>query len=103
MAQSVAHSGPQVGDRAPDFTVRTADGGMFTLREATRTHAVVVAFFPAAFTSVCTREMCTFTDRLNELESKHAKVIGISGDLHYALRAWAQTCLLYTSPSPRDS
>lgn len=83
-------AGPKVGDHAPDFKVRTTDGTTFELSEATKTDNVIVAFFPAAFTSVCTREMCTFTERLNELQSNHAKVIGISGDLHYALKAWAE-------------
>ena len=87
---TTAAAGPKVGDRAPDFTVKTTDGTLFTLSQATKADHVVVAFFPAAFTSVCTKEMCTFTERLGELQSKHAKFIGVSGDSHFTQKAWAE-------------
>lgn len=45
----------------------------------------VLAFFPGAFTDVCTREMCTFRDSLEELEDIGAEVIGISVDTPFSL------------------
>src|SRR3972149_2723069 len=50
---------------------------------------VVLAFFPGAFTGVCTREMCTFRDSLNVFTDAGARGGGISGDTPYAQKAWA--------------
>lgn len=80
----------KVGDKAPDFTVKTAEGGTFTLHEATNKGHVIVAFFPAAFTSVCTREMCTFTENLIALQAAGATVVGVSGDSQWSQKAWAE-------------
>ncbi|HEY8284207.1 MAG TPA: peroxiredoxin [Chloroflexota bacterium] len=51
---------------------------------------LVLAFFPAAFTSVCTTEMCTFRDSLAQFNTLNAKVYGISIDLPYALQAFGE-------------
>jgi len=48
----------KVGDKAPDFTLIDQDRKPRSLSEF-RGRKVVLAFFPGAFTSVCTREMCT--------------------------------------------
>ena len=52
------------GDDAPDFTAPLANGDIesFTLSEELDDAPLVLAFFPGAFTSVCTSEMCTFCD-----------------------------------------
>lgn len=50
---------------------------------------VVLAFFPAAFSSVCTTEMCTFRDSMAALNDVKAQVLGISTDTFFTLRAWA--------------
>lgn len=50
---------------------------------------IVFAFFPAAFTGVCTTEMCTFRDSLARFNALSARVFGISTDLPYALKAFA--------------
>src|SRR4030067_2343989 len=51
---------------------------------------VVLAFFPGAFTGVCTREMCTFRDSLNVFTDAGARVVGISVDTPYAQKAWGE-------------
>lgn len=51
-------------------------------------YPVVLAFFPAAFSSVCTTEMCTFRDHLAALNQAHAHVFGISVDTFFALKAF---------------
>lgn len=85
-----------VGDRAPDFTVPLAGGDAyndveeFTLSEALGDGPVVLAFFPAAFTSGCTTEMCTFRDELAGFEALDAKLYGISTDLPFAQNIFAQ-------------
>jgi peroxiredoxin len=49
---------------------------------------VVLAFFPAAFSSVCTKELCTFRDQLARLNQLRAQVLGISVDTFFALKAF---------------
>ncbi|MDS0293139.1 redoxin domain-containing protein [Halogeometricum luteum] len=76
-----------IGDEAPDFTVPLADGdvGTFTLSENLDEAPLVLAFFPAAFTSTCTTEMCTFRDRMDEFEAVDATVYGVSIDTPFTL------------------
>ncbi|MDL5363481.1 redoxin domain-containing protein [Halalkalicoccus sp. NIPERK01] len=78
------------GQPAPDFTVPIAGGeayndvGEFTLSEHLGEGPVVLAFFPAAFTSGCTEELCTFRDSLSAFDAVDASVYGISTDLPFA-------------------
>jgi peroxiredoxin len=69
----------EVGSKAPDFTLPNQDREPVTL-SAQAGRNVVLAFFPAAFTSVCTRELCTFRDSLSKLNDANAVVYGISVD-----------------------
>ncbi|MWG36136.1 redoxin domain-containing protein [Halomarina oriensis] len=81
----------QVGDTAPEFTAPLATGEdveSFTLSDALEDGPVVLAFFPGAFTSVCSHEMATFRDRLDEFRASDASVYGISTDLPFALNAF---------------
>ena len=78
-----------VGAKAPDFTLMNQDREPVTLSEQVKQGPVVLAFFPAAFSSVCTKEMCTFRDSTAELNSAGAKVLGISVDTFFAQKAWA--------------
>ena len=76
-----------VGDTAPDFTVPIAGGEVyndieeFSLSDALGDGPVVLAFIPAAFTSSCTEEMCTFRDSIHRFEGLDAEVYGVSVDL----------------------
>jgi Peroxiredoxin len=49
----------------------------------------ILAFFPGAFTSVCTDEMCAIQDKLSSLESLEAEIVGISVDTPFALKEFA--------------
>ena len=75
-----------VGDDAPDFTVPLADGDVqsFTLSEHLDEAPIVLAFFPGAFTSVCTTEMCTFEEELAGFEDLGATVFGVSVDMPFS-------------------
>jgi peroxiredoxin len=55
---------------------------------ALRGRPVVLAFFPAAFSSVCTKELCTFRDSLAQLNKTNAQVLGISVDTFFTLKAF---------------
>ena len=76
-----------VGSTAPDFTLPNQDREPVTL-SARRGRPVVLAFFPAAFSSVCTKELCTFRDRLSALNRVDAQVYGISVDTFFTLKAF---------------
>ncbi len=67
------------GEKAPSFTLVDTDKKPHSLSDLTKTSKVtVLAFFPGAFTGVCTKEMCTFRDSLAELEKVPAQVVAIS-------------------------
>jgi peroxiredoxin len=76
-----------VGSTAPDFTLTNQDRQPVTL-SAQRGKPVVLAFFPAAFSSVCAKELCTFRDSIAKLAQANAQVYGISVDTFFALKAF---------------
>ena len=76
-----------VGTKAPDFTLPNQDREPVTL-STQRGKPVVLAFFPAAFSSVCTKELCTFRDQLGKLNDANAQVYGISVDTFFTLKAF---------------
>ncbi len=80
---------PAVGDSAPDFTLTAHDKSSVTLSEM-KGDRVVLAFFPAAFTGVCTKEMCTLSEGMSVLESDGASVLGISVDSLFSNSAFAE-------------
>jgi peroxiredoxin len=77
----------EVGSKAPDFTLTSHERQPVTL-SAQRGRPVVLAFFPAAFSSVCTKELCTFRDSLSRLNAANAQVFGISVDTFFTLKAF---------------
>ena len=80
-------SSVDVGTNAPDFTLVDQDRQPVTL-SASRGKPVVLAFFPAAFSSTCTAELCTFNNRMSQLNAAHAQVYGISVDTFFTLKAF---------------
>ena len=82
---------PAVGNQAPNFTLPDQDLREVVLTEELSEHGtVVLAFFPAAFSSVCTKELCTFRDQLSNLDSlKNTRVLGISVDTPFSLKAFS--------------
>jgi glutaredoxin-dependent peroxiredoxin len=76
-----------VGSKAPDFTLMNHERQPVTLSQQ-RGRPVVLAFFPAAFSSVCTKELCTFQDALAKLNEVNAAVYGISVDTFFTLKAF---------------
>lgn len=76
----------KVGTHAPHVTL--VDDERKQVEFPKHGEVTVLAFFPAAFTSVCTKEMCTFRDSIAEFQNLDAKVYGISVDSPFALAAW---------------
>jgi len=67
-----------VGDTAPEFTAPDSDGALWSLTAALSRGEVVVYFYPADFTPVCTREACAFRDRFADLEHVNVQIVGVS-------------------------
>ena len=77
-----------VGSKAPEFTLMNQDRQPVTLSEQ-KGKPVLLAFFPAAFSGVCQKELCTFRDSMARLNKANAQVYGISVDTFFALKAFA--------------
>src|SRR5471032_3559796 len=76
-----------VGSKAPEFSLTNQDREAVTLSQL-RGKPVVLVFFPAAFSSVCAKEMCTFRDSMAQLGKANAQVFGISVDTFFTLKAF---------------
>lgn len=82
-----------IGSKAPDFTLKTktADGPKdVKLSDNFGRKQTVLLFFPAAFSSVCTQELCDTSSGLGEYAKLGAEVYAISVDTPYAQEAWAK-------------
>ena len=78
-----------VGDKAPDFKLTDTDRKERSLSEFMG-KKTVLAFFPGAFTGVCTKEMCTLRDSVTNLNGMNAQVVGISVDSPFANKGFAE-------------
>jgi peroxiredoxin len=74
----------QVGQMAPDFTLFDSDKEQVTL-SSFKGQPVLILFFPLAFTSVCTAELCSIRDNIGKYNSINARVLAISVDSLYTL------------------
>jgi peroxiredoxin Q/BCP len=70
--------GIQVGQKAPDFELPDQDGKNVRLSDFLGKLNVILAFYPADFTPVCTKELCSFRDDLSRFQEKGAQVLGVS-------------------------
>ncbi|HEX9204191.1 MAG TPA: redoxin domain-containing protein [Vicinamibacteria bacterium] len=71
---------PNVGDKAPDFSLKSTSGETVSLSQFKGQKNVLLAFFPLAFTGVCTKENCAFTEDYAKFEGKDTVVLPISVD-----------------------
>lgn len=79
----------EIGQAAPDFTLFNTEKAEVTL-SAQRGQNVLLLFFPLAFTSVCTAELCSVRDGLKEYESLNAVPFGISVDSLHTLKKFKE-------------
>jgi peroxiredoxin len=82
-----------VGTKAPDFTLKSKQAsGLIDVKLSNNfgKKNTLLLFFPAAFTSVCTKEMCDITAGLSRYSGVNADVIAISVDTPFSQEAWAQ-------------
>ena len=78
-----------VGQPAPDFTLRDENNQEVSL-SALRGAPVVLVFYPADFSPICTNELCAIRDDFSAFEAKGAKVFGISRDTSWAHKAFQE-------------
>ena len=76
-----------LGSKAPDFTLPDQDRQPVTLSSKLG-RPVILAFFPGAFSSTCTKELCTMRDTLGQLNAAADQVFGISVDTFFVLKAF---------------
>jgi len=79
----------QIGQPAPDFTLYNSEKLKVTLSEQ-RGNNVLLLFFPMAFSSVCTAELCATRDNIAFYNNTKATVFGISVDSVYALKKFKE-------------
>ena len=77
------------GTPAPDFTLKTEDGGKLGLTDL-RGSTTVLVFFPFAFSPVCTDQFSVYQEVLGEFEARGAKLYGVSCDASWSLKAFRE-------------
>jgi peroxiredoxin len=79
----------QVGDRAPDFELSDQHRGLVRLSSYSGEKAVLIVFYPFAFSGVCTGELSGFRDRLGDFENDRSTLVTVSCDPVFTQRAFA--------------
>lgn len=79
----------EVGAQAPDFTLSDQHGEELTLSELVAEGPVALVFFPLAFSGICTGELCELRDNLAIFADSKVRLLGISVDSVWTLKAWA--------------
>lgn len=82
--------GVDVGQQAPDFTLKDQDGNDVTLSDFRGNRNVVLVFYPFTFTGVCHGELCEIRDDPSAFEASQAQVLAISCDTRHAQAQWAK-------------
>ncbi|MCI0422049.1 MAG: peroxiredoxin [Acidobacteria bacterium] len=80
LAQTPGKTSLKVGDLAPDFTLPSTAGQPVKLSDFRGKKNVVLAFYPAAFTGGCTKEMQAYQFNLSKFEGTDTQVFGVSTD-----------------------
>jgi len=80
----------EVGSPAPDFTLKNQDGQEVSLGDFAGEKAVLLVFYPFAFSGICTGELCSVRDDLSSFQNDDVQVLGVSCDTTWALKTWAQ-------------
>jgi peroxiredoxin len=79
-----------VGSVAPDFTLRDQNREEVTLSSFRGNHAVLLVFYPLAFTGICTGELCALRDDLPTFQNDRVQVITVSVDSAYTHKIFAE-------------
>ncbi|HET8582234.1 MAG TPA: redoxin domain-containing protein, partial [Jatrophihabitans sp.] len=80
----------QVGEIAPDFTLRDQNNEEVGLSSFRGSKAVLIVFYPLAFTGICTGELCQVRDRLPNFQNDDVQVLTISVDSPYSHKIFSE-------------
>lgn len=81
---------PAVGDKAPDFVLKDQNNQEVTLSQYRGEKAVLLVFYPLAFTGVCSGELCTLRDEMPSLHNDDVVLLTVSVDSVFAHKVWAE-------------
>ncbi|MEO0512900.1 MAG: redoxin domain-containing protein [Planctomycetota bacterium] len=80
----------EVGDAAPDFTLKDHESNDWTLSEHLKASDVALCFYPLDFSPVCSTEMECITRDMERLEGAGLTVVGVSCDSFFVHKAWRE-------------
>lgn len=89
MSEQQNISQPNIGNKVPDFELADMDMKFHRLSDY-NSRRIILAFFPAAESPVCTKEMCNFRDSLNQFSNLNTQLIGISVDGPFANKIFSE-------------
>jgi peroxiredoxin len=81
---------PEVGTEAPDFTLKDQNNQEVTLSSFRGERAVLLVFYPFAFSGICTGELCAVRDDLSTFQNDDLQILAISVDHPFTLKAWSE-------------
>ena len=79
-----------VGEQAPDFTLRDQNNEEVTLSSFRGKQAVLIVFYPLAFTGICTGELCVVRDDLSTFQNENVQTLTISVDSPYSHKIFSE-------------
>ncbi len=79
----------EIGQTAPEFKLYDTDKNKISLADF-KGKNVLLLFFPQAFTSTCTKELCAVRDDISRYSNANAQVIGISVDSVFTLKRYKE-------------
>lgn len=77
------------GDEAPDFELSDSTGQPVRLSDYRGKKAVVLVFYPFAFSGICEGELCSIRDRMEQFSNDDVETLAVSTDARPSLKAWA--------------
>jgi peroxiredoxin len=80
----------EIGQPAPEFTLKDQNGNDVALADFRDTKAVALVFYPFTFTGVCEGELCRLRDDYSQFEEAGVQVLAVSCDSRHAQRVWAE-------------
>ena len=89
MTTPLPPTSPEVGTQAPDFTLEDQNNQDVTLSSFRGKSAVLLVFYPFAFSPICQGELCSVRDDLSDFQNEKVQILAISVDHPYTLKAWA--------------
>ena len=78
----------EVGSKAPEFTLKDYNHQQVSLASFAGESAVLLVFYPFAFSGICQGELCQLRDEFGDYEG--VRVLGVSVDTPYSLKVWAE-------------